>query len=75
MVTVGESRYEMLMVEVQEERKHLLRVILLAFGVGRTRFPRNPVRASFLLHEEPIQNYPWNSYRSYLKELSTRPTW
>jgi REP element-mobilizing transposase RayT len=35
----------------------------------------NPVRASLLVPEEPIQNYPWSSYRSYLQQPSTRPPW
>ena len=40
MAAVGGSRSEMLMVEVQEARDRLLRALLLALGVGQTRFPR-----------------------------------
>jgi uncharacterized membrane protein YqjE len=34
LLTIGENRFELLMVEVQEERKRLLRAILLALGVA-----------------------------------------
>ena len=34
LLTIGENRFELLMVEVQEERERLLRVILLALGVA-----------------------------------------
>jgi uncharacterized membrane protein YqjE len=34
LFTVGENRFELLMVEVQEERVRLLRAILLALGVA-----------------------------------------
>ena len=34
LLTVGENRFELLMVEVQEERVRLLRAILLALGVA-----------------------------------------
>ena len=34
LMTVGENRLELLMVEVQEEREHLLHAILLALGVA-----------------------------------------
>ena len=32
LLTIGEARFELLMVEVQEERERLLRTILLALG-------------------------------------------
>lgn len=32
LLTIGENRFELLMVEVQEERERLLRAILLALG-------------------------------------------
>jgi uncharacterized membrane protein YqjE len=34
LLTIGENRFELLMVEVQEERERLLHAILLALGVG-----------------------------------------
>ncbi len=34
LLTIGENRLELLLVEVQEERERLLRVILLALGVA-----------------------------------------
>ncbi len=34
LLTIGENRFELLMVEVQEERERLLRVILLALGAA-----------------------------------------
>jgi len=34
LLTIGENRLELLMVEVQEEREHLLRAMLLALGVA-----------------------------------------
>ena len=34
LLTIGENRFELLMVEVQEERERLLRAILLALGAG-----------------------------------------
>jgi uncharacterized membrane protein YqjE len=34
LLTIGENRFELLMVEVQEERERLLRGILLALGVA-----------------------------------------
>jgi uncharacterized membrane protein YqjE len=34
LLIIGENRFELLMVEVQEERERLLRAILLALGVG-----------------------------------------
>ena len=34
LLTIGENRFELLMVEVQEERARLLRAILLALGVA-----------------------------------------
>jgi uncharacterized membrane protein YqjE len=34
LLTIGENRLELLMLEVQEERERLLRAILLALGVG-----------------------------------------
>ena len=34
LLTIGENRLELLIVEVQEEREHLLRAILLALGVA-----------------------------------------
>jgi uncharacterized membrane protein YqjE len=34
LLTIGENRLELLMVEVQEEREHLLLAILLALGVA-----------------------------------------
>jgi uncharacterized membrane protein YqjE len=34
LLTIGENRFALLMVEVQEERQRLLRAILLALGVG-----------------------------------------
>ncbi len=34
LLTIGENRFDLLMVEVQEERERLLRAILLALGVA-----------------------------------------
>ena len=34
LLTIGENRFELLMVELQEERERLLRAILLALGVA-----------------------------------------
>jgi len=34
LLTMGENRFELLMVEVQEERERLLRAMLLALGVA-----------------------------------------
>jgi uncharacterized membrane protein YqjE len=34
LATIGENRLELLAVEIQEEREHHLRALLLAFGVG-----------------------------------------
>ena len=34
LLTIGENRFELLMVELQEERTRLLRAILLALGVA-----------------------------------------
>jgi uncharacterized membrane protein YqjE len=34
LLTIGENRFELLMVEVQEERERLLHAILLALGVA-----------------------------------------
>jgi uncharacterized membrane protein YqjE len=34
LLTIGENRFELLMVEVQEERERLLRAILLALGMA-----------------------------------------
>ena len=34
LLTIGENRLELLMVEVQEEREHLLHTFLLALGVA-----------------------------------------
>jgi uncharacterized membrane protein YqjE len=34
LATIGENRVELLAVEVQEEREHLLRALLLALGVA-----------------------------------------
>jgi len=34
LLTIGENRFELLMVEVQQERERLLRAILLALGVA-----------------------------------------
>jgi uncharacterized membrane protein YqjE len=34
LLTIGENRLELLMLEVQEEREHLLHAILLALGVA-----------------------------------------
>jgi uncharacterized membrane protein YqjE len=34
LLTIGENRLELLMVEVQEERERLLRAILLALGIA-----------------------------------------
>ena len=34
LLTIGENRFELLMVEVQEERERLLRALLLALGVA-----------------------------------------
>jgi uncharacterized membrane protein YqjE len=34
LLTIGEGRFELLMVEVKEERERLLRAILLALGVA-----------------------------------------
>jgi len=34
LLTIGENRFELLLVEVQEERQRLLRAILLALGVA-----------------------------------------
>ena len=34
LLTIGENRLELLMVEIQEERERLLRAILLALGVA-----------------------------------------
>jgi uncharacterized membrane protein YqjE len=34
LLTIGENRFELLLVEVQEERERLLHAILLALGVG-----------------------------------------
>src|SRR5512140_3878764 len=34
LLTIGENRFELLMVEVQEERERLLQAILLALGVA-----------------------------------------
>jgi len=34
LLTIGENRLELLMVEVQEERERLLRAVLLALGVA-----------------------------------------
>lgn len=33
LMTIGENRLELLAVEVQEERDHLLRALLIAFGI------------------------------------------
>jgi len=38
LMTIGENRLELLMVEVQEERERLLRAILLALGVALFAF-------------------------------------
>lgn len=38
LVTIGENRLELLMVEVQEERERLLHAILLALGVALFAF-------------------------------------
>ena len=38
LITIGENRLELLMVEVQEERERLLRAILLALGVALFAF-------------------------------------
>src|SRR3954468_6575511 len=38
LLTIGENRLELLMVEVQEERERLLRAILLALGVALFAF-------------------------------------
>lgn len=35
----------------------------------------NPVRANLISPEQPLQNYPWSSYRLYLQEPSRRPRW
>jgi len=35
----------------------------------------NPVRANLLRAEEPLQLYPWSSYREYLQAPKLRPTW
>src|SRR3954453_13672164 len=34
LMTIGENRLELLLVEVQEEREHLLRAIILALGIA-----------------------------------------
>ena len=34
LLTIGENRFQLLMVEVQEERERFLRAILLALGVA-----------------------------------------
>lgn len=34
LITIGENRLELLMVELQEERSHLLHAFLLAIGIG-----------------------------------------
>lgn len=38
LLTIGENRLELLLVEVQEEREHLLHAILLALGVALFSF-------------------------------------
>ena len=38
LLTIGENRLELLMVEVQEERERLLQAILLAFGAAAFGF-------------------------------------
>jgi uncharacterized membrane protein YqjE len=38
LMTIGENRFELLMVEVQEERERLLRALLLALGVALFAF-------------------------------------
>jgi uncharacterized membrane protein YqjE len=38
LMTIGENRLELLMVEVQEERERLLRALLLALGVALFAF-------------------------------------
>jgi len=38
LITIGENRLELLMVEMQEERERLLRAILLALGVALFAF-------------------------------------
>ena len=49
LLTIGENRLELLMVEVQEERERLLRAILLALGVAvvwsARRQSRSPPRS------------------------------
>jgi len=35
----------------------------------------NPVRASLIGPEQPLQSYPWSSYPLYLDEPSHRPVW
>jgi len=35
----------------------------------------NPVRAGLILGEQPLESYPWSSYRLYLQERALRPTW
>jgi len=35
----------------------------------------NPVRARLLKAEEPLQEYAWSSYGTYLKKASQRPCW
>ena len=35
----------------------------------------NPVRARLLRPEQPLQEYPWSSYRLYLTEPAHRPSW
>ena len=35
----------------------------------------NPVRAGLVRPEEPLQAYPWSSYRAYLDEPVRRPVW
>ena len=35
----------------------------------------NPVRAKLVGPEEPLQRYPWTSFREYLEEPSARAAW
>jgi len=39
LLAIGENRFELLMVGVQEEREHLLRRVLLVLGVASLALP------------------------------------
>ena len=49
LATIGENRVELLAVEVQEEREHLLHALLLALGVATTIRKRDSLKAGAML--------------------------